>query len=340
MIFGRGRFPAAVADFESAVRAQDADAAERAFERLSRGLGKAGDHDLREAGPRLAALLPDVPPGPRAVIAVMVGACVERGADPMACAAPVLAGATEAFEAAETLCERWTAAGRGALPGHDGEGLTDEDFERIGFEPVMAWQSLPQFEMACVAMLNAPSVRREAPGKEELRAAVSRIAEAFGDTFKCLVHALDVLDDEPLVAIDRATGAGFALRMSGVGDNFQLHTLLAGVLIGGGHLPGEAPSAEAVAVCRDRPGTTPTTGSFNLVGADGEWIWNEGRPSDIPVVPFGDGVRLVVIDPPPYRRNWDAGRFFPGMTGELELERVLSAQESAALLAQVAESVH
>ncbi|MFE5938782.1 hypothetical protein ACFQ69_25890 [Streptomyces sp. NPDC056470] len=47
----------------------------------------------------------------------------------------------------------------------------------------------------------------------------------------------------------------------------------------------------------------------------------------------------VVLDPPPYERSWPAGRFFPGMTGELVLERVLPATEAAGLLVQVAESV-
>ncbi|MEV4426553.1 hypothetical protein AB0K23_14455 [Streptomyces sp. NPDC049602] len=334
MIFGRGRLPAAVAAFESAVRAQDADAAEKAFGQLTGTVGKAKDAELHEAGPRLAAVLSEVPPGPRSVVAVVIGACVERGADPAACAPAVLTAAREAFEAAAVFCERWAAAGRGELPSHEGEGLEEADFERIGFEPVMAWQSLPQYEMACVAMLNSPAVRRNTPGRAELREAVARVQALTDEPFKCLAYALVVLDDEPFVAIDRATGTGFALRGSGIGDNFQLHTLLADALVGGGHLPGEAPSAEAVAMCRDKPGQTPTTGSFNLVGADGEWIWNEGNPSDIPVV---DGVRLVVLDPPSYQRSWPAGRFFPGMTGELVFQRVLAPQESAALLAQVAE---
>ncbi|MFD0271589.1 hypothetical protein ACFVGY_34205 [Streptomyces sp. NPDC127106] len=334
MIFGRGRFSAAVEDFEAAVRAQDADAAERAFAQLTRGFGKATDAQLQAAGPRLAALLGEVPPGPRAVVAVLTGACVERGADPLACAPGVFAGALDAFEQAAVFCERWAAAGRGELPDHEGEGLEEADFERIGFEPVMAWQALPQFEMACVAMLNSPRVRRELPGRDGLRAAVARVAELSDEPFKCLAYALAVLDDEPLIALDRATGAGFALRISGIGDNFQLHTLLADALIGRGLVAGEAPSAEAVASCRDQAGMVPTTGSFNLVGADGEWIWNEGNPADIPTV---DGVRLVVLDPSPYGRSWPAGRFFPGMTGELVYERALAPQEAAALLAQVTE---
>ncbi|GAA3396237.1 hypothetical protein [Streptomyces roseoviridis] len=338
MIFGRGRFEAAVTEFETAVGRRDADAAERTFEALRRAFGKAGDAARRAAAPRLAALLPDVPPGPRAVVAVMVGACVERGADPMACAPAVLAAARDAFEAAEEFARRWTAEGRGEPPEHDGDALTEADAEHFGYGAVLAWQSLPRFEAAGVAMLNSPAVRRGVPGRPELIAAVRRVAEAVEDRFrfKCLEYALAVLDDEPVVAIDRATGTGFALRVSGIGDNFQLDTLLADALIGGGHLPGEAPSADAVARCRDRAGTVPTTGSFNLVGADGEWIWHEGNPSDIPVV---DGDRLVVLDPPPYLRRWDAGRFFPGMTGDLVLERVLTSEESAALLAQVAEPV-
>ncbi|MFE5730908.1 hypothetical protein ACFQ7A_08380 [Streptomyces sp. NPDC056528] len=334
MIFGRKSFPAAVEAFETAVRARDADAAERAFGRLTGAVGRARDAELHAAGPRLASFLGEVPPGPRATVAVLVGACVERGADPVACAPAVFAGARDAFERAADFCTSWKEAGRGELPSHEGEGLEEADFERIGFEPVTAWQSLPEFERACVAMLNSPAVRRTAPGRAGLRDAVARAAELSGEPFQCLVYALAVLDDEPFVAIDRATGAGFALRASGIGDNFQLHTLLADALIGGGHLPGTPPSPEAVAMCRDRPGQTPTTGSFNLVGADGEWVWNEGSPADVPVV---DGVRLVVLDPPPYERSWSAGRFFPGMTGELVLERVLTAEETRPLLAQVAQ---
>lgn len=336
MIFGRGRFLAAVGNFETAVRAQDADAAERAFARLTHGFGKAADSELQAAGPRLTVLLGEVPPGPRAAVAVMTGACVERGADPLVCAPAVFASALDAFEQASVFCDRWAAEGRGELPDPEGEGLEEADFERIGFEPVMAWQALPQFEMACVAMLNSPRVRREVPGREELLAAVARVAELSGEPFKCLAYALAVLDDEPIVVLNRATGAGFSLRVCGIGDNFQLHTLLADALIGRGLVEGEAPSAEAVACCRDRAGMVPSTGSFDLVGVDGELIWNEGRPADIPVV---DGVRLVVLDPPTYRRNWPAGRFIPGMTGNLVYNHALAPEESAALLARVAAPV-
>ncbi len=106
--------------------------------------------------------------------------------------------------------------------------------------------------------------------------------------------------------LNRATGVRFSLRVCGIGDNFQLHTLLADALIGRGLVEGEAPSAEAVACCRDRAGMVPTTGSFDSTA---------------------------------YRRNWPAGRFFPGMTGDLVYDHALAPEESAALLARVAAPV-
>ena len=84
-----------------------------------------------------------------------------------------------------------------------------------------------------------------------------------------------------------------------------------------------------------RGGAGPHPGSFNLVAPDGGWIWNEGTPSDIPVV---DGVRLLVLDPPPYQRGWPAGRYFPNMPGNLVMERVLGGGETAGWFAQVADA--
>ncbi|MCX4633075.1 hypothetical protein [Streptomyces sp. NBC_01443] len=332
MIFGRKTFLGAVADFEKAVGERDAQGAERAFAQLHRTSVKASDGEYRESGPRLAALLPGVPPGPRAAVAVVVGACVERGADALACAPGIFAGAREGFAAAGDFCARWADSGGGDLPDPDDE-LTEAIVERTGHELAIGWFTLEQWEMAIVAMLDTRAVRQTLEGKAELLALVERVAEASGHAFKCLTYALRVLDDEPLIVLHRDTGTGYALRMSGIGDNFQLHTLLAGVLIGGMHVPGEAPSAQEIAVSRDAAGQVPTTGAFNLVGVDGGWIFNEGNPSDIDVV---DGVRLIVLDPPPYRRGWPAGRFFPGMHGDLVLERVLGAEETAGWFSKVA----
>jgi hypothetical protein len=52
------------------------------------------------------------------------------------------------------------------------------------------------------------------------------------------------------------------------------------------------------------------------------WIWDEGCPADI--APF-EGLRIVLLGPSPYIRNWSAGRQFQGMRGELTIERVLDS---------------
>ncbi|MEU0596890.1 hypothetical protein ABZ484_01280 [Streptomyces sp. NPDC006393] len=335
MIFdnkGRERFLDAVTAFEAAVLDRDGDRSTQAFQEIHRNFQQAGDEEIAAAGPRLAALLSEVPPGPRGVIAVVVGACVERGADARRCASYVFDGLAGALADAGEFCERWAATGGGDFPEPDPGDPDPAVVERAGWEAAQGWWTLPQWEMASVAMLNRPEVRTSLGDalRTRLLTAVRPVQEASGHDFKCLVYALLVLDDEPLVVLHRPTGTGYALRMGGIGDNFQLHTLLADVLVGGGRIPGRAPSAAEAAVCRDRPGQVPTTGSFDLVAPTGEWIWNEGTPSDIPVV---DGVRLLVLDPPSYQRSWPAGRFFPHMTGGLVLERVLDREEAGRLLA-------
>ncbi|WP_381558375.1 hypothetical protein [Streptomyces eurythermus] len=325
------RFGDAVAGFETAVRARDADRSQQYFQDLHRYFGEADEQEFREAGPRLAAVLDEMPPAPRATVAVLVGACVERGADPTACAPHVLAGLTGALDDARAFCDRWAATGGGDFPDPQAEEPAEDLLDRVDPDLAVAWLTLHHWEMAAVAVLNHAVVRTalDAATRTRLLRTLRSVEEDSGHDFKCLAYALLVLD-EPLVVLHRPTGTGYALRMTGIGDNFQLHTLLADVLIGGGHLPGRPPSAEEAAVCRDRPGQVDTTGSFNLVTPSGDWVWNEGTPSDIPVV---DGVRLLVLDPPPYERSWPAGRFFPHMKGDLVLERVLERDEAGRLLA-------
>jgi hypothetical protein len=336
MIFGRkgrGRFLDVLADFETAVRERDGARAQHGLQKLYGQFDDAGEDDVVQAGPRLAALLSRMPEGPRSVAAVAVGACVERGADASRCAPHVFEGLAGALDAAGEFCERWASTGAGDLPDPEAGDPEPAVLERCGQDATLGWWVLPRWEMASVAMLNSPTARVAlgAERRTRLLEALRVVQEASGHDFKCLWYALLVLDDEPLIALHRPTGTGYALRMSGIGDNFQLHTLLAGALVGGGHVPGQAPSAQEVAVCRDAPGQVPTTGSFNLVTPGGEWVWNEGTPTDIPVV---DGVRLLVLDAPPYQRGWPAGRFFPGMKGDLVLERVLDGDETRAWLAR------
>jgi hypothetical protein len=55
--------------------------------------------------------------------------------------------------------------------------------------------------------------------REKAAAIASRVDDA-----RWLEGLTAVLDDEPLIVLDPASGRGFRLTMSGIGDNFQLHT--------------------------------------------------------------------------------------------------------------------
>jgi hypothetical protein len=146
-----------------------------------------------------------------------------------------------------------------------------------------------------------------------------------------LYGLLLVLDDEPMVVLHRATGRGYRVTISGIGDNFQLHTLLAAALIGDesrGMVPGKRPTDAEIAAASDGEDMTPAggiRGNFNLVDAYGEWIWNEGRPADIPEL---EGTRVVVIDPPPYARSWNPGRAYPLMRPTVTVTGLLPPDEA------------
>ncbi|MCX4658254.1 hypothetical protein [Streptomyces uncialis] len=334
MIFRRARFTTAVAGFEAAVRGRDPRTSQEAFAALHQHFERAGESEFADAAPRLAALLAELPPGPRAVTAQLIGACVERGADPLVCAPALLAGLARTLEAAAEFPARWRAAGGGELPQPDAGEPHSGVVARVGEDVARGWWNLPLWETAALAVLNHRAVRGLVPDRPGLLATAGRIADAADGHLQCLIHALLVLDDEPLVVLHRDTRTGYRMRMTGIADNFQLHTLLAAELAGAGHVPGEIPAPEAVAVCRDAPGQVPTTGTFQLTAPDGGAIWNEGTPSDIPVV---DGVRLLVLDPPPYARGWPTGRFLAGMPGDLRLERVLDAAETGRWFGSVAD---
>ncbi|MEU8517839.1 hypothetical protein AB0C76_40685 [Kitasatospora sp. NPDC048722] len=335
----------AVAVLETVVAAEDEERFGPALGLVGGLFGPAGPEEVATAGPRLAALLPDAPPFPRSHLAMLVGACVERGADPSACAGPVLAGLRGALTGAQRLVERWEATGGGPLPDPE-EDDPGEAHGRIADPAVLdAWQAhlavvgwwtLELWQRAAWAVFAHPAVRAEARASGVTAVLLELIARYGGERhdLKGLAYLAQVLDDEPLLVLDRPTGTGYLLRMDGLSDTFQLHTLLADVLIGGGHLPGVRQDPEVVALCRTaHPDGRRliAAGAFNLVAPDGSWLWNEGTPADIPVL---DGVRTLVLEPQPYERTWSAGRFIPDLPGDLRLERVLSPAEAAERLSR------
>lgn len=335
---------AAVSELEQAVAARDGGRTEGGFAAAMQALQSATDAERVLAGPRLAALLPAFPPtGPRPMLATAAGFCVERGADPVACAEPILGSVHQDLRDALEFARRWTAAGGGEaeLPEPDAKIIDDALAARLGVERYealrlsLAWCAVEQWQAPALAVLcRSAEVRRRYAAA--ILPACRDLAALQHHDLKCLAYALAVLDDEPLVVLHRPTGTGFEVRIGGVGDNFQLHTLLAHVLVGGGHVPGAKPSAESVRLATDPEpargrSEAVATGTFELLAPDGTRIWNEGLPDDIPVV---EGRRLLVLDEPTYQRSWNADRFFPHLPGVAELTRVLPEGETRAWFAR------
>ncbi|MFB6837883.1 hypothetical protein [Streptomyces sp. NPDC056361] len=328
-----------MSELEEAVAARDGDRTERAFTAVMNGVQSASDPERDLAGPRLAALLPAFPPtGPRPMLAMAAGYCVERGADPVSCAEPILDSVHQDLLDALEFARRWTGTAASAatneLPEPDEKIIDDALLARLGDDAyeatrlALAWCSVEEWQPPALAVLcRSAEVRRR--HASAILPACRELAALERHDLKCLAYALAVLDGESLVVLHRPTGTGFEVRIGGIGDNFQLHTLLAHVLIGGGHIPGAKPSAESVRLATDpEPARGRTqavaTGAFELLAPNGERIWNEGLPDDIPLV---EGRRLLVLDDPTYQRSWNADRFFPHLPGTAELVRVLTAGE-------------
>ncbi|MGW5639659.1 hypothetical protein ACWEWQ_33505, partial [Streptomyces sp. NPDC003832] len=166
MIFKRKQkavdLAAVVSELEQAVAVRDGGRTERAFGAAIEGLQSATDTECVPVGPRLAALIPAFPPtGPRPMLATTAGFCVERGADPVACAEPILDGTHRDLLDALEFARRWSAAGGAGdeLPEADEKIIDDALMARLGGEEqealrlALAWCSVEQWQPPALAQV-------------------------------------------------------------------------------------------------------------------------------------------------------------------------------------------
>lgn len=341
-MFAKTSPDAAAEKVAAAVTARDADAYESAVQGLVKAVQRAKPSDIRPALTTLAPVLEDAPLGPTADLARIAGAMADMADDPSPILGVLVERACEAMEGAAAFRDlhRELIGDPQRHPSAIPETL--EAFivaarERVERPQALveAWFAGNDWVQPVLFLSQRADVRAGLPQRERLSAAVELIGKDF-DCADWLYGLLRVLDDEHLLVLHRETGRGFRVTIGGIGDNFQLHTLLAARLIGKGRLPGTPPTPAMVAAADGSGDPQPrggVAGQFNLVDAYGAWIWNEGRPSEIPLF---DGQRVVVLDPPPYPRSWNAGRVYPLMRPTVVVDGPLPADEAAALIAKVA----
>jgi len=192
--------------------------------------------------------------------------------------------------------------------------------------PMQCWYALPHFTKSAVTLLTySPATRAAVRAQDET---ADRAVEYCPD-LEDVRDLRRMLDGEEFLILDRPTRQGWSVTIHGIGDNFQLHVLLAAVLAGR-ILPGAPPDPRWVRCFTTgdvEPGTPPVPDWWRLTDVHGEWIRHEGMPADIPV--FGES-RVVVLDPPEPSHPRQPGRRFPLIRGSLVLDAAYHPEDLTA----------
>lgn len=338
----RRSLPQLTTDLIEALREQH----DRAFSSAQRDIVKradlAGEAELTDALRVLDPALATVPLGMGTQLATLAAGFVELGGDPLLALETLVLRVSDGLERAARFPALWQAVGEGeplpepAEPQHIPavQAQLSSDAEH---ELAEAWFTIGEWVPSLLLPLQQAKARKALPHRERLTEAAAA-AQDHIEAVTWLYGLLQVLDDEPVVVLHPDSGRGFRLTIGGVGDNFQLHTLLAATLIGDpakGMIPGAPIPPEWVAAATTGDDLQPhggIAGRFNLVDATGKWIWNEGRPADIPKL---DGVRVIKLEKPPYERSWNLGRAYPLMYPSVTVDAHLTAEEVSGWLANI-----
>jgi hypothetical protein len=309
--------------------------------------------DASEAVGSLAGLF-DLNDASRAGFAALLcGAFVEQGCNPLVIAQPLTKRLHSLLEMAVELNEACVARAPDPAEGADDSDniremlrkqLSSEMPERYA-----AWERLKQFWRPAIAVFSRSAESRAAA--RDLRRLASKIADDH-EGGHWLRLMLSVLDDEPILVIEPGTKLGILARISGVVENFQLNVLLMDRFPQSDASTAARVSESAAEVARgEGPQSTDETvlGVWNLytwkgaaaggtlpdpkdISSKDSWIWNEGIPEDIPVF---KGRRVILLGPQSYVRTWRSQRMFAGLPASFRLERSLSEAEVDDWLAQM-----
>ncbi|MBR7825119.1 hypothetical protein KDK95_02285 [Actinospica sp. MGRD01-02] len=312
---------------------------------------------------KIAPMLPGLV-GTFAKLAIVAGAMVERGASPMSLAEVLPERVLMTMASYLTLERIWDRAAQGRpLPEftppldqmllheieetvavyvrRSGQSEQAEQSGRRIAQIAYSWFSLEDWINPLISAMTSSREFRDAMAwREDIADGAGRLKHRSERAY--WLHGLCLVrDDEPLIVLDPTTGRGFRLTMSGVGDNYQLHTLLADRLIRpehGGLLDTQPPEPAWVeAATTASPGpfdvTNPIMRRFRLFDGHGGYVYPEGRPADIEPL---DGVRVLVLHPPNGNYGWSNGRAYASMVPTLTLDREIEPAEAAQWLSRIA----
>ena len=148
------------------------------------------------AGPRLAAILDEVPLGGQANIAVLIGTCADQGADAAVCCVPVLTKLLVNLGYAQGFAQAWLDKLGPPLPDPDGP-LSDEVLDLGPADVVLAWWTLDGWVRAGLTFLRRPEIRDrlDRETRDRLRTLHAELAETTGRWYEELAEALAAKPD-------------------------------------------------------------------------------------------------------------------------------------------------
>ncbi|MBE2999463.1 hypothetical protein IDM40_12210 [Nocardiopsis sp. HNM0947] len=278
-------------------------------------------------------------PGITADLCVLAGALVELGTDPGPTAPTTLHLLHTVGQGALAFTRAWTHTQPDPPPtpehvtAHTETRITPHLGPDTAPAATLSWWAIERHALAAHTMLGEPTTRAHLRRNPTLHAQLMALTNQLSphlDLFEDLRALLRMSEATSALVLHRTTGRAFRVLYDGIGDNFQLHTLLADALIGprGQHLQGQEPDPRWVSAFRDGP-TDPAAqtvrGWWNLIAHDGTWVWNEGVPAEIPTV---EGERVLVLDPQPYPRSWNARRRHRHVFGWLVVDGELAPAEA------------
>jgi hypothetical protein len=345
---------------EPGTQEQQANVAAQAVLKASQA---ASPGDIAGALTAFAGALPSLGPMRAAFLAVICGCLIERGADPAPVQDVLLQRLRELLPRCTAFVDRCRAEMGGtdgaSDEGKDAEEDADEQEEQFGAvaerlapahpDEAAAWSALEFSWPSAIALFStSASARAQA---RDLREPAGHISE-FHPGGHWIELILSVLADEPLLVIEPSTRLGLSAKMTGVVDNFQLNMLLMDSFPTPDGKPQRRISRQAADIAR---GLGPqsiqqtVTGAWNLYtcqalrpdrtlpgGMESDhWVWNEGRPEDIPVF---EAHRVVLLGPAAYSRGWRAQRMYAALRADLANLRLLTPAEVDDWLSRIAAS--
>jgi hypothetical protein len=241
-------------------------------------------------------------------VAISAGTLVERGGPARRLGETLLGLAPAVLIAARRYADRCLAA-MGPDSDDDAEGaeedavayVDDRAIPRAIFRAGLDQDRPGAAALACLRQWTLPTVASLTRDRDLLHRAVSdarfsAAAEGLRRSEASWLHVLTGVQLEaPWMVLFPMLERGFRIVVDGVVSNFDLHALLADLL-----MP------------RGIPGTS---------NPPAHWVWGEGQPRDVPEL---DGVRTLLVGPSALERSWNAGRTFAALRAQVEVREELS----------------